>query len=242
MPRSFSLFPIAHAFRTWLRNAPRSPLPPMADPPPVGGQTGATSDPPTSPFAPILSASRFRSSSVESMLTCGSKRNKSTPSNRAPFARAAAVRFNIVSRSIVGSAPGPPLPTRPGHIALCSAGNFGCEAMDASVFQRDPERVQLIVVGDDVNLPAAGGQPAARERRDLRTAVPHAPARRSVEHVQDGRHGPLGALRSRQRRRSAAVFAARDREHHTVPYNRRERRRDILRLPGGLERQLLALV
>ena len=56
---------------------------PIADPPPVGGQTGATSEPTTRPFARILSASRFRSSSVESMLTCGSKRNRSTPSNSA---------------------------------------------------------------------------------------------------------------------------------------------------------------
>ena len=35
---------------------------------------------------------------------------------------AAAVRSSIVSRSMHGSAPGLPLPTRPGHIALCSLG------------------------------------------------------------------------------------------------------------------------
>src|SRR6266545_5887630 len=231
MPRSFSLFPIAHALRTWLRNAPRSPLPPMADPPPVGGQTGATSDPTSSPFPPIFSVSRFRSSSAASMLTCGSNKNKSTPSNRAPFARAAAVRFNIVSRSIGGSAPGPPLPTRPGHMALCSAGNFRDEAMGSSMFQWDSERVQLIVVRDEIDLPAAGGQPPARERRDLRATVPHCPARRGVEDGEDGRHGPLGALCSRQRRRSPAVFAARNREDHAVHDNRRERRHEILRLP-----------
>ena len=58
---------------------------PIAEPPPVGGHTGATTDPTTSPLPRILSASRFRSSSVESMLTCGSNRNRSTPSNFAPF-------------------------------------------------------------------------------------------------------------------------------------------------------------
>ena len=36
------------------------------------------------PSRAILSASRFRSSSVESMLTCGSNRNRSTPSNLTP--------------------------------------------------------------------------------------------------------------------------------------------------------------
>ncbi len=120
MSRSF--LPIAQALRTCVRKARRSSSFPIADPPPVGGHTGATSEPTTRPFPRILSASRLRSSSVESMLTCGSNRNRSTPSNRLPFDRAAAVRSSIVSRSIGGSAPGPPLPTRPGHIALWRAG------------------------------------------------------------------------------------------------------------------------
>src|SRR5688572_24898607 len=58
------------------------------------------------------------------MSTCGSKRKRSTPSNRVPSTLAAAVRSSIVSRSIGGSESGP-LPTSPGHIALCSAG-FVC--------------------------------------------------------------------------------------------------------------------
>src|SRR5260370_33605626 len=54
---------------------------------------------------------------------CGSVRNKSTPSNRAPTFSADAVRFSIVSRSMKGSEPGP-LPTKPGHIALCNLGKL----------------------------------------------------------------------------------------------------------------------
>ena len=117
-PMSRSFFAIAHALRTWVRKFLRSSSLPIAEPPPVGGQTGATTDPTARPFPRILSASRFRSSSVESMLTCGSNRNRSTPSNFAPPDFAFAVMSSIVSRSIGGSAPGPPLPTSPGHIAL----------------------------------------------------------------------------------------------------------------------------
>src|SRR5205823_12734722 len=124
-PMSRNFFPIPQALRTCLRNDVRSSSLPIADPPPVGGHTGATSDPTTRLFDRILSASRLRSSFDESMLTCGSNRKRSTPSNFVPFTGAPAVRFSIVSRSIGGSAPGPPLPTRPGHIALCKAG-FAC--------------------------------------------------------------------------------------------------------------------
>src|ERR1700722_3882786 len=100
----------------------RSSAPPMADPPPVGGHTGATTEPTTSPIPNTLSDSRARSSSLASMLTCGSNRNRSTPSNFAPFAFAAAVRRSMLSRSMGGSESGP-FPTRPGHMALCTRGN-----------------------------------------------------------------------------------------------------------------------
>src|SRR3954462_5958774 len=111
------------ALRTCGANALRSSSDPIADPPPVGGHTGATSDPIIRFFARTLSASRARSSLLESMLTCGSKRKRSTPSNRVPSGvRAFAVRSSIVSRSIGGSPPGAPLPTSPGHMALCKCG------------------------------------------------------------------------------------------------------------------------
>jgi hypothetical protein len=90
---------------------------PIADPPPVGGQTGATTEPTTNPFEAILSATRFKSSSLMSMLMCGSKRKMSTPSNFTPLTSAFAVRSSMVSRSMAGSESGP-LPTRPGHMAL----------------------------------------------------------------------------------------------------------------------------
>ncbi len=99
---------------------------PIAEPPPVGGQTGATTVPITSFRARALSASRLMSSSVASMSTCGAKRNRSKPSNLTPSTSAAAVRSSIVSRSIGGSASGP-LPTTPGQAALWSLGKLlGC--------------------------------------------------------------------------------------------------------------------
>ena len=65
----------------------------------------------------IFDASSSNCSSVESMLTCGSNRKRSTPSNRCPFTSAAAVSSSIVSRPIGGSLPSP-LPTTPGQAAL----------------------------------------------------------------------------------------------------------------------------
>src|SRR5260370_3669944 len=75
-------------------------------------------------FARTLSANRFRSSSEESISTCGAKRKRSTPANFVPFTAAAAVRFSIVSRSINGSPPSDPLPTTPGQAALCNLGKL----------------------------------------------------------------------------------------------------------------------
>ena len=106
-PRSRSFWPMRQALRTCVRNFLRSSSSPIAEPPPVGGQTGATTEPTTKFLAPILSASFFRSSSLESMLTCGSKRKRSTPSNLTPLTSAAAVRSSMVSRSMDGSAPAP---------------------------------------------------------------------------------------------------------------------------------------
>jgi hypothetical protein len=53
----------------------------MAEPPPVGGQTGAVTEPIASPREVALSARALSSSSVASMSTWGAKRNRSTPSN-----------------------------------------------------------------------------------------------------------------------------------------------------------------
>ena len=89
----------------------------MAEPPPVGGQTGATTEPITRLRWRALSASAFSSSSEASMLTCGSNRNRSKPSNLTPSTSAAAVRSSIVSSGIGGSESGP-LPTTPGQAAL----------------------------------------------------------------------------------------------------------------------------
>src|ERR1035438_967381 len=61
------------------------------------------------------------------MPTCGSNRKRSTPSNRAPLASAAAVRRSMGSRPMGGSESGP-LPTRPGHMALWTRGKLWCES------------------------------------------------------------------------------------------------------------------
>src|SRR5215813_3330966 len=122
MPMSRSFFPMAQDFCTCVRKFLRSSSEPMAEPPPVGPHTGATSEPMTRLREATLSARRLRSSLLESMSVCGRDRKMSTPSKRWPSTSAAAVRSSIVSRSITGSASGPPLPTSPGQVALCSFG------------------------------------------------------------------------------------------------------------------------
>jgi hypothetical protein len=60
-----------------------------------------------------------------------------------PSTEAPAVRSSIVSRSMKGSAPGLPFPTRPGHIALCSAGNECWDGMGATIL-KDNGRLQAL--------------------------------------------------------------------------------------------------
>src|SRR5947209_10088761 len=121
-PSSRSLLATRQPFLTCSTNCFRSASEPIAEPPPVGGQTGATTEPITSLRERTLSASFLRSSSDESMSTCGANRNRSTPSNLTPSTCALAVRSSMVSSSMNGSAPAEPLPTTPGQAALC---NFG---------------------------------------------------------------------------------------------------------------------
>jgi hypothetical protein len=103
--------------RTWSRNFLRSASSPIAEPPPVGGQTGATTEPITRFRFSAFSASAFKSSSEASMLTWGSNKNRSKPSNLMPSTSAAAVSSSMVSSGIGGSESGP-LPTTPGQAAL----------------------------------------------------------------------------------------------------------------------------
>src|SRR5712671_1230855 len=94
-PSSRSRLAIRQPLRTWSVNFLRSPSLPIAEPPPVGGQTGATTEPITSPRDRTLSASFFKSSSVESMSTCGAKRKTSTPSNLTPSTSAWTVKAEV---------------------------------------------------------------------------------------------------------------------------------------------------
>ena len=110
-----------HPLRTCPKNFARSAASPKAAPPPVGGHTGATTVPIWSFRDDAFSASCLTSSSLASILTWGSKRKRSKPSNFAPSNSAAAVRSSIVSRPMGGSPPSP-LPTTPGQAALWSFG------------------------------------------------------------------------------------------------------------------------
>ena len=64
--------PLWTCSRNFLRPSPSS----IAEPPPVGGQTGATTEPIVRPRDGTLSARALSSSSVASMLTCGRNRNE----------------------------------------------------------------------------------------------------------------------------------------------------------------------
>ncbi len=117
-PSSRRRRPMRHALRTCSSQWARCSASPKAQP----LQTGATSEPMARPLSAAVSARRFRSSSVESISTCGAHRNRSMPSNLAPPTSASAVRPIICSRLMAGSGVPGPLPTTPGQVALCSFG------------------------------------------------------------------------------------------------------------------------
>jgi hypothetical protein len=118
------------AFSTIEMKRLRSSASPIAEPPPTGGQTGATIEPMARFLEPTVSASFFRSSSLASMLVCGSARNRSMPSNFTPSTSAAAV-MSISAESAIGGSASPPLPTTPGHMALCNFGQLLRSAISA---------------------------------------------------------------------------------------------------------------
>ena len=64
--------PLWTCSRNFLRPSPSS----IAAPPPVGGQTGATTEPIVRPRDDALSARALSSSSVASMLTCGEEQEQ----------------------------------------------------------------------------------------------------------------------------------------------------------------------
>ena len=70
----------------------------------------------------MWSVIRLTASRSLSMSKCGATTKRSTPSNFWPSASARAVSSSSVSSGMIGSESGAPLPTMPGHIALC---NFG---------------------------------------------------------------------------------------------------------------------
>jgi hypothetical protein len=93
---------------------------PIAESPTVPPQTGATSEPTFRPLEAMRSAICLRLSSEMSGSVCGWNRNRSTPSNLWPSTLAATVMSSMCSRAIGGWSVLGSLPTRPGHIALCS--------------------------------------------------------------------------------------------------------------------------
>ena len=117
-----SFLPIAHALRTWVTNFAFARRSPIAEPPPVGGHTGATTEPTTNPSRANLVAQPLQIvvGRIDADVRVEQKQIDAVELRRRSTS-ALAVRSSIVSRSIGGSEPGP-LPTSPGHIALCKAG------------------------------------------------------------------------------------------------------------------------
>jgi len=118
--------------RTCSRNCFRSGSLPIAEPPPVGGQTGATSEPITSLRERTFSARRLRSSSVESISTCVRTRTIDAVELRAVHL-GRRVRSSIVSRLMGGSESGP-FPRRPARPHYAISGN--CCVRSCSLFVR----------------------------------------------------------------------------------------------------------
>ncbi len=105
-----------------------SSAPPMADPPPVGGQTGATTDPTSRPKrAHLVGQSRqVVIARIDADVRFEQEQIHAIELHAIVHSRAAAVRWSMVSRSIGGSESGP-LPTRPGHMALWTRGKLDAD-------------------------------------------------------------------------------------------------------------------
>ena len=107
----------------------------MAEPPPVGGQTGATTEPTTKPLAANLIRELFDAVIVD--IDAGMRIEKedinAIESNAIDFGFGGQVEHRVEVDA--GSAPGLPLPTRPGHMALCSFGKVAL-AVFAHCFRR----------------------------------------------------------------------------------------------------------
>ena len=70
----------------------------------------------------MWSVIRLTASGSLSMSKCGKVMKRSIPSNLWPSNSALAVSSSSVSSGMIGSLSGVPLPTMPGHMALCSFG------------------------------------------------------------------------------------------------------------------------
>ena len=150
MPSSRSVRPMPQAFSTWVRNFFRSCSSPIADPPPVGGQTGATSEPTTSPRRPMPSASRLRSSGSHRSGCAG---RRGTDRRRRSARRRPRSRRSGRASSRARSAARCPGPCRPGPATS------RCEERDicGSWFQSLPASAASFSA-----LAQASGEPASR--------------------------------------------------------------------------------
>ena len=186
MPMSRSWRAMRQAFSTIVRNCLRSSADPMAEPPPTGGQTGATTEPTASPKPAILSAKPLGCRPCSNRSMCADRQETDRRPRiwrrwRAPPPSA----LSIVSRSIGGSESGP-LPTNPGHIALCSFGII------VSVHAR-PSRGLIFGVTQATRSAAPRSISSCVQRTDM--SVP-----RGLASVQ----GVAPALRARPRERSSS--------------------------------------
>ena len=118
-PRSRSFLPIAQALRTCVRKFFRSSSLPIAEPPPVGGHTGATSDPTTRFFAADLVGQPLQVvvGRIDADVRIEEEQIDAVELRAVRPAPSRSGRASCRDRS-AARRPGPPLPTSPGHMAL----------------------------------------------------------------------------------------------------------------------------
>ena len=118
MPRSRSFLPMRQALRTCVRKRPRSSSLPMAEPPPVGGQTGATSEPTTQPLRANLVGQPLQIvvGRIDVDVRIEEEQIDAVEPDAVRPRGGREVEHGVEIDGRLGV--GPPLPTRPGHMAL----------------------------------------------------------------------------------------------------------------------------
>src|SRR5262245_60918760 len=116
-------------------------------------------------------------------------------------------------------------------------------ALIESMLHRETERVDHAVVRRQINLAHAARQRgAASKRRDRRPAVPNLFAGLAVERVEDCARRTPRPLRRSHLTIVSTKLAAGGYKDHAVDDRGRQRRNQVARCPGGLQRQRAVLL